>query len=356
MNEIKAEKIIVTGGCGFIGSSFVRKAVEIGHKVLIIDKLTYASDVNSISALLNDNLVQLIREDICNSAAVSSILLDFKPDKIVHFAAESHVDNSISNPENFIQTNVVGTYSLLQATNKLKQISVEDYQRLKFHHISTDEVYGDLPNPFFVDSGLGCDVKFTEQTPYQPSSPYSASKAASDHLVRSWNRTYGLHTTISNCSNNFGPFQHAEKLIPKTIISAINLSPISIYGNGLNIRDWLYVDDHVDAIFKILQEGQVGETYNIGAENELTNIDVVNKICDSLEDLYPVKNNPSNSGQISSYKELLNFVDDRPGHDTRYAIDPTKLKTHLGWSPKVDFTDGLIETINHYLYLSINRK
>lgn len=330
-------KIIITGGSGFIGSAVVRHLInETNFTVINIDCLTYAGNQQSIKEVKNSPRFFFENVNICNSQAIKKIFNKYQPDKVMHLAAESHVDRSIDAPSNFIQTNIVGTFTLLEAARSyfisLKKIKRENFL---FHHISTDEVYGDL---------AGTNSMFTEQTPYAPSSPYSASKAASDHLVRAWERTYGLPTIITNCSNNYGPFHFPEKLIPHIIISALKGKPLPIYGNGLQIRDWLYVDDHAKALTKVITEGKSGNTYNIGGHNEKTNIEVVEAICDLLEEL--VANKPLG---VNQYKDLINFVKDRPGHDTRYAIDAAKIYNNLGWRPQETFETGLKKTVKWYL-------
>jgi dTDP-glucose 4,6-dehydratase len=324
--------------------------VNRGYSVLIIDKITYASNINAIEKELSGNNAELLRCDICDAEQVSLAIKNFTPESIVNFAAESHVDRSIAEPRNFIQTNILGTFELLKAATKYWQDqSSASGRAFRFHHISTDEVYGDLPHPDEQDRNDKKAFSFTEKTAYKPSSPYSASKAAADHLVNAWARTYGLPVTISNCSNNYGPFQHREKLVPKTIFAAATLRPIPVYGNGRNIRDWLYVEDHVNAVFEILEHGTSGETYNIGARAEYENISLVSLICDLLETQLPIAMHPRNCEGLSSYKDLIKFVADRPGHDTRYAINPTKIEKQLGWSPLVSLSDGMLKTINHYL-------
>ena len=323
--------ILVTGGCGFIGSNFIKRLLckDTSVKIINLDKLTYSGNIENLTNLKNKNY-KMLQGDICDTQLIKSLFNNYQFDAVVHFAAESHVDRSIDDPNQFLNTNVMGTLALLNGSiNYLKKTKK---QYFRFLHISTDEVYGSLKN-----SG-----KFLENTPYDPSSPYSASKASSDHLVRAWQRTYDLPTLITNCSNNYGPFQFPEKLIPLMIINCLDNKQLPIYGKGDNIRDWLYVNDHCDALIRVLKRGKVGETYNIGGENELKNIDVVNKICEILDNEIPLDN-----GQ--SYKQQIRFVTDRPGHDFRYAIDASKIKTELGWSPKESFSSGLYKTIKWYL-------
>jgi dTDP-glucose 4,6-dehydratase len=342
-------RIIVTGGAGFIGSAYVRKAASRGDHLLIIDKMTYASSREAIQEPLATGQATLVEMDICDDANIMSQIMEFQPDKIIHFAAESHVDNSIAAPNDFIQTNIVGTYNLLNVTRYYWDgLTGEARNNFRFHHISTDEVYGDLPHPDDLPFGQETE-QFKETTPYKPSSPYSASKAASDHLVQAWHRTYGLPITMSNCSNNYGPFQHVEKLLPKTINNALSCYPIPIYGNGRNIRDWLYVDDHIDAIDLIVSNGQLGSTYNIGASCELTNIDLVTKVLTKLDHLCPIDKNIHNSSRLTSYRDLIVFVNDRAGHDLRYAIDASKIQNELAWQPAHTLEEGLDKTITYFI-------
>ena len=327
--------ILVTGGSGFIGSNFIQYLINNTDYQLIInlDKLTYAGNPDNLINIDNNKRYKFIKGDICNRNFIKNIYEDYQPNKIVHFAAESHVDRSIDGPKDFINTNIIGTSVLLEESlryyNKLKVSSKSSFQ---FHHISTDEVFG----------SLGENGSFTEKTPYDPSSPYSASKASSDHLVRAWFRTFGLPITISNCSNNYGPYQFPEKLIPLMVINCLQEKSLPIYGKGDNIRDWLYVEDHCEAIKIILEEGTIGNTYNIGGNNEIRNIKIVESICIILDDL-----RPSNSRK--SYHELITFVKDRPGHDYRYSINSTKIKKDLNWEPKNTFNSGLRKTIEWYL-------
>ena len=327
-------KILVTGGAGFIGSALCRHLVNKGYDVFNVDKLTYAGNLQSLKTLVGKQNYHFYQLDICDSDAVFEILENEQIDAIMHLAAESHVDRSILGPSAFIETNIVGTFRLLEAARHyFEKLDPARQATFRFHHISTDEVFGDLP----FDSGI-----FTEQTPYNPSSPYSASKASSDHLVRAWHHTYGLPTVISNCSNNYGPYHFPEKLIPLVILSALDEKPLPIYGEGKNIRDWLYVEDHARALETIVCHGKIGESYNVGGHNERTNLQVVESICDILDVLKPRANG-------KSYRELITFVKDRAGHDRRYAIDPTKIMTELHWKPQETFDTGLKKTVQWYL-------
>ena len=330
-------KILITGGSGFIGSNLIRKILrDTDYEVVNVDKLTYAGNLQSLEDISKSTNYFFENVDICDQKEIKKIFFHHKPDKIMHLAAESHVDRSIDDSSEFIKTNIVGTYSMLEvAKTYWSQLSIAKMNNFVFHHISTDEVYGDLNN----DNEL-----FTENTPYSPNSPYSASKAGSDHLVRSWWKTYKLPIVITNCSNNYGPYQFPEKLIPLIILNCIKGELLPIYGNGEQIRDWLYVEDHVRALLTVLFNGCSGETYNIGGNNEKTNLEVVMKICNILDELLP--NHPDG---ISSYKDLISFVKDRPGHDKRYAIDSSKILKKLKYSPKEDFDSGLLKTINWYL-------
>ena len=326
---------IVTGGSGFIGSNFIRFILSNGYadKIIDLDKLTYAGNPQNLLKYDNDKRYAFVQGDICDQELVQELFLLHKPDVIINFAAESHVDRSIDGPSDFIRTNISGTYTLLQKSLRYYQsLTKEDQKSFRFHHISTDEVFGSLDN----------DGIFTEETPYDPSSPYSASKASSDHLVRAWHRTYGLPIIISNCSNNYGPYQFPEKLIPLMILNCLQEKPLPVYGTGENIRDWLFVDDHCDAIHTIIEKGEIGETYNVGGNNEIKNIDIVKTICNLLDNIRPSEN-------LKSYQELITFVKDRPGHDLRYAIDSSKLQNKLGWSPKETFETGIRKTIEWYL-------
>ena len=330
-------KLLITGGAGFIGSAVVRHIIQhTDDDVLNVDKLTYAGNLESLASVESNNRYQFSQTDICDRAALDQLFAEFKPDAVMHLAAESHVDRSISGPATFIETNIIGTYQLLEAArhywNTLDEVRKEGF---RFHHISTDEVYGDLE---------GTDDLFLETTPYAPSSPYSASKASSDHLVRAWHRTYGLPVVITNCSNNYGPYHFPEKLIPLIIQNALAGKALPVYGNGHQIRDWLFVEDHARALYKVVTEAKVGETYNIGGHNEQKNIDVVKIICTLLEELAPEK--PEN---LARYEDLITYVTDRPGHDLRYAIDASKIQKDLGWVPEESFEKGLRKTIEWYL-------
>ncbi|MFC6166930.1 dTDP-glucose 4,6-dehydratase [Acinetobacter terrestris] len=328
-------KILVTGGAGFIGSAVIRHIIKnTEHHVLNIDKLTYAGNLESLISISDNPRYQFSETDICDHAAVEQLFSDFQPDIVMHLAAESHVDRSIDGPAAFITTNIVGTYTLLEVARKYWQNLAEGKKsKFKFHHISTDEVYGDLE---------GTTDLFTENTAYLPSSPYSASKASSDHLVRAWHRTYGFPVVVTNCSNNYGPYHFPEKLIPLVILNALDGKPLPVYGNGQQIRDWLFVEDHARALYRVATEGVVGETYNIGGHNEKQNIEVIKTICQILDELEPQLN-----GQ--SYEKLMTFVKDRPGHDLRYAIDASKIERELGWKPQESFETGIRKTVQWYL-------
>lgn len=344
--------IIVTGGAGFIGSAVIRYLIKnTDYRVVNVDKLTYAANLNSLKEIADNERYIFKKVDICDRQTLRQLFQDYQPNFVMHLAAESHVDRSIDGPGEFIQTNIVGTYSLLEETLIYwKDIPPEKKQTFKFHHISTDEVYGDLPHP--DENAEAHKFLFTEKSPYAPSSPYSASKASSDHLVRAWQRTYGLPTVITNCSNNYGPYQFPEKLIPLIILNAIEGKNLPVYGKGDQIRDWLYVEDHAEALFQVVSKGKIGETYNIGGNNEKKNIEVVTTICNILDEIYPVKNNPllqKSQLNIQNYRELVVFVPDRPGHDRRYAIDASKIKQELGWTPKESFSSGIKKTIEWYL-------
>ena len=322
-------KLLVTGGAGFIGSAVVRQAIARGHHVVNLDALTYAACLDNVASVAGSNAYAFVRADIRDRAALDRALADHAPDAIMHLAAESHVDRSIDGPAAFIDTNVTGTYTLLEAA-RAHWIARGRPDGFRFHHISTDEVFG----------SLGATGKFTEDTPYDPRSPYSASKAASDHLVRAWHETYGLPVLLTNCSNNYGPFHFPEKLIPVVILNALAGKPIPVYGQGTNVRDWLFVEDHADALLTVIEKGQVGRSYNIGGENEAANIEIVRKICALLDDRRPAG---------APHDRLITFVTDRPGHDFRYAIDPTRIRTELGWRPSVTLDEGLARTVDWYL-------
>ena len=330
-------KILITGGAGFIGSAVVRHIIQnTNNEVLNVDKLTYAGNLESLKEVDQSERYQFSQTDICDRIALDELFKGFQPDAVMHLAAESHVDRSISGPADFIETNIIGTYQLLEASRYYwNTLAEEKKSAFRFHHISTDEVYGDLE---------GTEDLFLETTPYAPSSPYSASKASSDHLVRAWHRTYGLPIVLTNCSNNYGPYHFPEKLIPLVILNALAGKSLPVYGNGAQIRDWLYVEDHARALYKVVTEAKVGETYNIGGHNEQKNIDVVKAICELLEELAP--NKPEG---IAQYQDLITYVTDRPGHDLRYAIDATKIKQDLNWVPEETFKTGLRKTVQWYL-------
>ena len=332
-----SKTILVTGGAGFIGSAVVRHIIEnTQDNVVNVDKLTYAGNLESLESVENNPRYAFEQVDICDAKALARVFEHHQPDAVMHLAAESHVDRSIDGPAAFIETNIVGTYTLLEAARAYwNSLNDEKKAAFRFHHISTDEVYGDLE---------GTDDLFTETTPYAPSSPYSASKASSDHLVRAWLRTYGLPTIVTNCSNNYGPFHFPEKLIPLMILNALDGKPLPVYGNGQQIRDWLFVEDHARALYKVVTEGKVGETYNIGGHNEKANIDVVHTICSLLEELVP--NKPEG---VAKYEDLITYVKDRPGHDVRYAIDAAKIGRELGWKPQETFESGIRKTVEWYL-------
>jgi len=327
----KKGTMLVTGGCGFIGSNFVRYVLDQAdeYKIVNLDKLTYAGNINNLNGI-DETRYHFVEGDICNQKLVKSLFENENPAVLVHFAAESHVDRSIDGPADFIETNVVGTLTLLEEARNFVENGSND--NFRFIHVSTDEVYG----------SLGQEGKFTEQTAYDPSSPYSASKAGSDHLARAWHRTYGLPVLITNCSNNYGPYQFPEKLIPLMIINCLHEKPLPVYGEGVNVRDWLFVLDHCDAISSVLSKGQVGETYNVGGNNEIQNIQVVKMICGILDEIFPRSNG-------SSYNDLISFVKDRPGHDFRYAIDAGKIERDLCWRPRETFETGLRKTLTWYL-------
>ena len=330
-------KILVTGGAGFIGSAVIRETIiHTDHSIVNVDKLTYAGSLDSLRSIDKDDRYSFEQIDICDRAALRSVIAKYQPDVIMHLAAESHVDRSIDGPGEFIQTNIIGTFSLLEEA-RLYWTNLQGVKRdnFRFHHISTDEVYGDLEH---------ADDLFTEESHYAPSSPYSASKAASDHLIRAWNRTFGLPTLITNCSNNYGPFQFPEKLIPLVILNALQGKPIPLYGKGDQVRDWLYVEDHARALLKVAFEARIGETYNIGGHNQCTNLTLVKTLCAILDDL--VEYHPIG---VDRFEDLISFVDDRPGHDARYAIDASKIKLDLGWTPDETFESGIRKTVEWYL-------
>lgn len=329
------KNILITGGAGFIGSAVIRYLInETNSNVLNIDKLTYAGNLESLETVSNNPRYQFLHADICDKSAMTKAFQDFQPNIVMHLAAESHVDRSIDGPMDFIQTNIIGTYNLLEVARNYWQNLTEDKKSsFKFHHISTDEVYGDLE---------GTEDLFTETTSYSPSSPYSASKASSDHLVRAWHRTYGLPMVITNCSNNYGPYHFPEKLIPLVILNALDGKPLPVYGDGKQIRDWLYVEDHASALYLVATTAKVGETYNIGGHNEKQNIDVVKTICTILDNI-----KPRTDGQ--SYAQQITFVKDRPGHDLRYAIDASKIQQELNWQPQETFESGIQKTVEWYL-------
>jgi len=352
-------KYLVTGGAGFIGSAVVRHIINnTSDSVVNLDKLTYAGNLENLTEVSNSDRYAFEQVDICNRAELDRVFAQHQPDAVMHLAAESHVDRSIDGPAAFIETNIVGTYTLLEAArNYWQQLEEPRKAAFRFHHISTDEVYGDLPHPDDLESDESVGAGhardngtkfplFTETTPYAPSSPYSASKASSDHLVRAWRRTYGLPTLVTNCSNNYGPYHFPEKLIPHVILNALHGKPLPIYGKGDQIRDWLYVEDHARALYRVITKGEVGETYNIGGHNEKKNIEVVKTICAILEELAPIQHSTLN---IQNYESLMTFVKDRPGHDRRYAIDASKIANELGWKPEETFETGLRKTVAWYL-------
>ena len=322
-------KLLVTGGAGFIGSAVVRLAVSRGHEVVNLDAMTYAANAANVAPVAGSNLYSFEHADIRDRAALDRIFATHRPDAVMHLAAESHVDRSIDGPADFIQTNITGTFNMLEAARAF-WVGADKPEAFRFHHISTDEVFG----------SLGAEGQFTEDTPYDPRSPYSASKAASDHLVRAWHETYGLPVVLSNCSNNYGPYHFPEKLIPVVILNALHGRPIPVYGKGENVRDWLYVEDHADALLLVMQKGSVGRSYNIGGENERRNIDLVRTICALLDEMRP---------KAGSYADQISFVTDRPGHDARYAIDPARIRDELGWRPSVTVEEGLRRTVRWYL-------
>ena len=333
--------ILITGGAGFIGSAVVRHIIEnTNDSVVNVDCLTYAGNRESIATVSENDRYNFVQADICDAKAMADVFEKYQPDAVMHLAAESHVDRSIDGPADFMQTNIIGTFTLLEAARSYwSKLSDDKKSAFRFHHISTDEVYGDLE---------GTDDLFTEETSYEPSSPYSASKASSDHLVRAWQRTYGLPTIVTNCSNNYGPYHFPEKLIPHIILNALSAKSLPVYGDGSQIRDWLYVEDHARALYKVVTEGEVGETYNIGGHNEKKNIEVVETLCALLDELVPASSNSATS-HLKSYSDLITFVTDRPGHDVRYAIDASKIERELGWVPEESFETGIRKTVEWYL-------
>ncbi len=335
-------KILITGGAGFIGSALVRHVIaDTADSVVNVDKLTYAGNLESLAAVAGNPRYAFEQVDICDRAELDRVFAQHRPDAVMHLAAESHVDRSIDGPAAFIETNIVGTYTLLEAARQYWQGLDEPRKgAFRFHHISTDEVYGDLEGP---------EDLFTETTPYAPSSPYSASKASSDHLVRAWRRTYGLPTLVTNCSNNYGPYHFPEKLIPLVILNALEGKPLPVYGKGNQVRDWLFVEDHARALYTVITRGEIGETYNIGGHNEKQNLQVVHAICDLLDELHPQSRPAGENSQPASHKALITFVTDRPGHDLRYAIDAAKIGRELGWTPQETFESGLRKTVQWYL-------
>lgn len=334
-------KILVTGGAGFIGSAVVRHIInETSDSVINVDKLTYAGNLESVAPVSQSDRYAFVQADICDQTAMAAVFAQHQPDAVMHLAAESHVDRSISGPADFIETNIVGTYALLEVARRYwNDLEASRKVQFRFHHISTDEVYGDLTHPDEVTAGTVLPM-FTETTPYAPSSPYSASKASSDHLVRAWLRTYGFPTIVTNCSNNYGPYHFPEKLIPLVILNALEGKALPVYGKGDQIRDWLYVEDHARALYTVATQGKIGETYNIGGHNEKKNLDVVETICDLLDEMVP---------QQQSYRQQITYVADRPGHDRRYAIDAAKIARDLGWQPQETFNSGIRKTVQWYL-------
>lgn len=334
-------KILITGGAGFIGSAVIRHILRsTADSVVNVDKLTYAGNLDSLTDVALSSRYFFEQVDVCSRAELDRVFIQHQPDVVMHLAAESHVDRSIDGPSAFIETNIIGTYTLLEAARSYWQsLPLERNMAFRFHHISTDEVYGDLAGPQDL---------FTEDTPYAPSSPYSASKASSDHLVRAWRRTYGLPVLVTNCSNNYGPYHFPEKLIPLVILNALEGKPLPVYGKGDQVRDWLYVEDHARALYAVVTSGKVGETYNIGGHNERKNIEVVRALCDLLDELKPTQNSAA-VRHLTSYRELITHVQDRPGHDLRYAIDSTKIQNALGWTPEETFESGIRKTVIWYL-------
>lgn len=335
-SNLTAKRFLITGGAGFIGSAVIRYLIhETNHEVINVDKLTYAGNLESLVEVSDNERYHFEQVDICDPKEIERLFTEYRPDVVMHLAAESHVDRSISGPADFIHTNITGTYIMLEEARRYwMTLAEKDKPQFRFHHISTDEVYG----------SLGSTGLFTEQTAYDPSSPYSASKAASDHLVRAWHRTYGLPVVLTNCSNNYGPYQFPEKLIPLIILNALEGKPLPIYGKGDQVRDWLYVDDHAHALYKVVAEGKVGETYNIGGNNEKTNLEVVNTLCRILDERVP-----EHPAGIEHYADLITYVDDRPGHDQRYAIDASKIMHELEWQPDETFETGIRKTVDWYL-------
>jgi dTDP-glucose 4,6-dehydratase len=343
------KKLLITGGAGFIGSAVIRHIIDnTNHSVVNVDKLTYAGNLESLASIENDTRYAFEQVDICDANEIKRVFNEHQPDIVMHLAAESHVDRSIDGPGEFIQTNIVGTYVLLEeARGYWSNLDSDNKDSFRFHHVSTDEVYGDLE---------GTDDLFTEDTPYAPSSPYSAAKASSDHLVRAWQRTFKFPTLITNCSNNYGPYQFPEKLIPLIILNALEGKELPIYGNGKQIRDWLYVDDHARALLHVALTGEISETYNIGGHNELQNIEVIETVCNILDKLKPIAQNQTIKHlklNIKNYKDLMVFVKDRAGHDVRYAIDATKIDKELNWTPDETFATGIKKTVEWYLEKTI---
>ncbi|MBY6033625.1 dTDP-glucose 4,6-dehydratase [Marinobacter daepoensis] len=340
------QRILVTGGAGFIGSAVIRYLINHSHhQVACLDKLSYAGNMDSLDPVADSVRYGFYHVDICDACSLDRVFSDFRPTIVMHLAAESHVDRSIDGPAQFIHTNIVGTYTLLESARRYWSTLEPRYQKaFRFHHISTDEVFGDLG---------GTDDLFSETTSYDPSSPYSASKASSDHLVRAWYRTYGLPVIVTNCSNNYGAYHFPEKLIPHMILNALSGKPLPVYGDGSQIRDWLYVEDHARALVMVATEGKIGETYNIGGHNEKKNLEVVETICDLLQEIVPPGNYPhlkwASASEVKHYRELITFVKDRPGHDVRYAIDASKIQRELGWVPRESFESGIRKTVQWYL-------
>lgn len=353
------KKILVTGGAGFIGSTVIKHIINnTNYSVVNIDKLTYAGNLKTLESVSKDSRYDFEKVDICNASEIKRVFNKHQPWIVMHLAAESHVDRSIDSPSDFIQTNVIGTYTMLQTSlSYWSKLQGEKKNNFRFHHISTDEVYGDLPHLENVKDSISSEQNstlplFTETSAYAPSSPYSASKAASDHLARAWLKTYGLPILISNCSNNYGPYHFPEKLIPLMILNALEGKPLPIYGKGQQIRDWLYVEDHASALMLVATQGKIGQTYNIGGHNEKKNIEVVKTICKLLDEYFPIEKNPKIKNlklNISNYENLITFVEDRPGHDMRYAIDASKIQRELNWIPQHSFISGMRKTVKWYL-------